>query len=555
MPRPAASFVARLLVLFLLVATAACSPPASGQVQAPRIAPDTRIDVQRYAFEIALHDTTDVIGGRATVVVEAREDDVGAFTLDLIGVDPGAGPDATGMRVTSVTDTTGRALAFTHADDRLTIDLPAALAAGAEAAVVVTYAGIPADGLIIGTNKHGDRTFFGDHWPNRARNWLPVVDHLSDKALVAWDVTAPDQYRVVAGGVLVDETDLPDGQRRTRWRTTQPIPPKVAVIGVAPFAVEDAGVAGDTPIQSWVYPQDREAGFHDFALAVPITEYFEDLLGDFPYAKLANVQSTTIFGGMENAGAIFYSEDAISGTRQNEPLLAHEIAHQWFGDAVTETDWPHLWLSEGFATYLTQVYLDHVYGRERFVQSMDGIRAAVLARGPNRPVVDTLATDLMRLLNANSYQKGAWVLHMLRQRVGDDAFFDGLRAYYARYRHGNASTRDFRAVMEEVSGDDLRAFFDQWLRRPGQPIFDGTWRYDEAEDVLVVTLRQTQRGAPFQVPLDLGLTAADGSTTLRTVDVTEREHTFRLPLSAEPEAVTLDPEVRLLFDGALRRVE
>jgi aminopeptidase N len=241
-----------------------------------------------------------------------------------------------------------------------------------------------------------------------------------------------------------------------------------------------------------------------------------------------------------------------------EALIAHEVAHQWFGNAVSETDWPHLWLSEGFATYLTDVYYERVYGRDAMARRLQGERNAVLAlsaRAPELPVLDTLTTDPLRLLNANSYQKGAWVLHMLRRQVGDDAFVAGLRLQYDRYRGRNASTDDFRHTMEEVSGQDLRPFFDQWLRRGDEPAVEAAWRWEGG--TLTLTVRQTQPRAPFTFPLDIGFytTAEGGAPVLagvETVEVDAAEATFAFPLDAAPAAVVLDPDTWILATFSVR---
>ncbi|MDX1548310.1 MAG: M1 family aminopeptidase, partial [Rhodothermales bacterium] len=427
--------------------------------------------------------------------------------------------------------------------------------AGARRTFTVRYGGVPADGLIISTNKHGDRTFFGDNWPNRARHWLPAVDHPSDKARVEFAVTAPAHYQVVGSGRLAEETDLGDGLRLTRWRTDAPLATKVAVIGAARFAVEYVDEVAGASVESWVYPQDRDAGFFDYALAEPVLLYFVSRLGAFPYEKLANVQSRTRYGGMENASNIFYSENSVTGERRAEGLIAHEVAHQWFGNAVTEADWPHVWLSEGFATYLTALYLEHTYGRERLAAEMAQDRGQIIAfhaRTPLPVVWEETPQNLLQLLNPNSYQKGGFVLHMLRYRLGTEVFWDGLRAYYARYRDGNATTEDFMHVMEDVSGQDLDAFFDQWLRRAGHPVFEGTWSYDAAAQHLTVALRQTQDGPAFAVPLEIGI-YTDEALLPRIVvaDVDEKAETFTfdLELAGAPARVVLDPHVWMLMEA------
>jgi aminopeptidase N len=164
--------------------------------------------------------------------------------------------------------------------------------------------------------------------------------------------------------------------------------------------------------------------------------------------------------------------------------------------------------------------------------------------------VDTTFSDPNELLTTNPYQKGAWVLHMLRQRIGTETFWNGMRAYYERYRHDNARTRDFRAVMEEVSGQNLTPFFDRWTRRPGHPVLEGTWRHDAATGTCAVTLRQTQAEAPFRVPVEVAVETAD-DTTRTTVQADGRTTRARLDCPQPPAAVTLDPHARLLAELSL----
>ena len=543
-----------LLLVPLLWGGLAAAQPAPG----PAAKPQPGIDVQEYDFALALSDTTDRIEGTATVRLRVKTDTLTAVRLDLIGRDGshGAAPvSQTGMRVASVTSE-GQEVSYRHADDILRIVPPTGLTAGQSHTFRIEYAGVPADGLIIGTNQHGDRTFFGDNWPNRARHWLPVVDHLSDKATVSFRVTAPAQYKVVGNGALVQDSTS-QGLRYTHWHSDVPLPPKVMVIGVSDFAVDTAGTVDGVPVQSWVYPENRRVGFRDLGQAPPILRFFEENLGPYPYEKLANVQSTTRYGGMENAAAIFYSEQAVADGEDSTPLLAHEIAHQWYGNTVTEADWPHLWLSEGVATYLTGLYLEHARGDAALRRYMETAREQVAqfhAQNPHTPLVDTTFSDPNELLNTNPYQKGAWVLHMLRQQVGTGTFWEGLRAYYDRYRNGNASTRDFRAVMEDVSGEDLKAFFAQWTRRPGHPVIEGTWRHDAAAGECVVSLRQTQEEAPFRGPVEIAIDDASGTTT-RMISMEGRRTQARVPCPQAPSAVTLDPNTRLLAEWSMRRAE
>ncbi|RMG56270.1 MAG: M1 family peptidase, partial [Bacteroidetes bacterium] len=353
-------------------------------------------------------------------------------------------------------------------------------------------------------------------------------------------------YQVVANGRLQEETDLPGDRRRTRWETEVRLPTKVMVIGVARFAIDHGAEAAGVPVSSWIYPQDRDAGFVDYALAVPILRFMTTYIGPYPYTKLANVQSSTRYGGMENAGNIFYAESSVTGDSTSEFLIAHEIAHQWFGNSASEARWGHIWLSEGFATYFTHLYREAAHSEKVMRAALAEDREVIFAQAPPWPVVSPPVKDLNYLLNANSYQKGGWILHMLRQQVGDSAFQAGIRRYYARYDLDNALTEDFQAVMEEVSGQDLEDFFQQWLYRAGNPQLKASWSWDSRRQEVTLTFTQEQ-GALYTLPVDIGFQLpGEAERRIETFDLNARTQTFRIPLPARPEAVVADPQVRLL---------
>lgn len=526
------------LIPFILLLLLSCH--ARGEGNSRR---NDSVDILRYVFRLTLSDNYDTISAQATITLRLL-----ALT-DSVGFDlRSRRSDGKGMKVSSVTLGSGRT-SWVHRNDRVTIPLSSLRTAGEEMTVTIAYSGVPADGLVISTTRFGKRSFFADHWPDRASHYLPCVDHPSDKAAVEFIITAPEHYSVVSNGSLVEEKSLPEGMKTTHWREDVPIPLKVTTFGAADFAISKAGEVAGVPVWTYVYPENRNEGFADYALAVHPMQYYSDLIGPYPYPKLANVQSKTMFGGLENAGAIFYSESSVTGTGRSEGLIAHEIAHQWFGNSVTEADWHHIWLSEGFATYLTSMYWEMKEGPTRMKSEMRSARERVLRASERNPapVIDTTITDLMRLLSANSYQKGAWVLHMLRNRIGDEAFTAGLRLYYTRYNNSNALTSDFMSVMEEVSGQRLGDFFHQWLYVPGQPDIKISWIV-LADGRIEITVNQMQDHI-FKFPLELEIVCDSGSRRVSEV-IESRSVRLMSELPGKPVEIIPDPDVRLLFREA-----
>lgn len=502
------------------------------------------IDVQHYRFELEISDESDEIQGSATVSLILKKK--GAFELDLYGEDE----EGKGMEVLTVKEN-GKPTKFQPGTETLSITPANSTALGEVVEYTIEYKGTPADGLIISKNIFGERTFFGDNWPNRAHHWLPTVDHPSDKATVEFVVTAPDHYQVVANGVEIEETSLEGGKRLSHWKSSVVLPTKVMVFGAADFAVQHAGEVEGIPVSSWVYRNTKKEGFYDYALAVSILKYYAGYIGPYPYKKLANVQSKTRYGGMENASCIFYSEASVDGERGSEDLIAHEIVHQWFGNSASEANWHHIWLSEGFATYLTHVYMQATYDDKTFQTRMMADRERILKWEPTltSPVVDERVTNYNMLLNANSYQKGGWVLHMLRRHIGDVAFANGIQQYYDRFKLSNALTADFQKVMEEVSGKELGWYFQQWIFTAAHPQLEVKWKYNKRKDLCEVEVIQ-QQAVPFQFPLEvMFIGGLSGTQALQTLDVSKNSEIFSIEMPTKPQGMILDPNVNLLFEG------
>jgi aminopeptidase N len=507
-------------------------------------------DVADYAITLDLPDSGAVIHANVVITV-ARTAKTDSLRLDLLDLE---------IERVSVD---GRAVGFSRTANAIAIPLAAKRGARPTYRVSVDYGGTVTDGLIVRRDSAGRWTYFGDNWPNRARHWIPSIDHPSDKATVPWRVRAPAAQTVVANGKLVSTRPIvsSSGAARTEtvWRESRRIPTYLMVIAAAPLTEYSLGetacglAALQRCVPQYVYTAPEQRGFlpGPFARAGEIVQLFAGLVGPFPYEKLAHLQSSTRFGGMENASAIFYADAGFRRGTMRDGVVAHETAHQWFGDAVTERDWPHLWLSEGFATYFAALWTRAARGDSAFHDDMRRIRETVLndaAAVPKYPVVDTVETNLMALLNRNSYEKGGFVLHMLKKQVGEAAFFDALRAYYAKYRDATATTDDLQHEMERTSKQKLGWFFDQWLRRPGYPTVTASSAYDAGARELSITLNQSGSFGAFELPITIDATDSSGvhHRAAARMQANGAAAQIRIPLATAPASIVLDPDVDLL---------
>jgi aminopeptidase N len=552
-------FPAPLLALLLVVALCAVTALAERRERLVENWRPLHYDVT-LAFNNELSELTRAETKLDTLVlrdnVASLDLDFGALTIDALSVE-------------------GRPARYERQGERLRVFLVPFARRGARLRLSVVYRGRPSDGLILTNDKDGRPSATGDNWPNRVHHWIPSLDHPSAKATVRFNVTAPARHTVVANGRLEARNMNADATQTWTYSEAAPMPPYCMVVAVGEFASLQPGVAlpaRHAPVSYHVPPSERKFALQGFGAAIPSLKYFSQTVAPFPYAKLAHIVGATRFGGMENSGAIIYSR-TLFDPREGAPtsprfgvrrglveLIAHETAHQWFGDAVTPATWSDLWLSEGFATYYAGLFVEHAEGRDAFREYMRRKAGEYLKYEQTRraPIHDRETENLNELLNANNYQKGAWVLHMLRAELGDAAFFRGVRAYYRAHLHRNATTEDLRVALERASGRRLRAFFARWVYASGHPRYEAAWAWGQNArrrgGVLTLTLRQTQAGgdaAPFpnSVPIEI----ATGARTRRIkLTPTGRETVMRINLPAPPSNVRFDPEETILKELSVR---
>ena len=454
---------------------------------------------------------------------------------------------------------------FTHKDGALRVNLAERATAGARLVITVQYHGKPKDGLILTADKDGKPSAIGDNWPNRVHHWIPSFYHPSAKATVTFNITAPARDEVVANGRLDHVETVAGGATRT-WTYSEgmPIPPYCMIIGVGQFARFEPKERTATPLSYYVPQVDAPFALKGFAPAIPSVASFSERIAPYPYEKLALIVGATRFGGMENSSAIVFTSTLFNPRAAAKlsktfgvpvgttTLIAHEIAHQWFGDSVTESTWADLWLSEGFATYFAGLFLQRYESEEAFQAYMkDAAEAAFGYEKKTRtPIFDRDTEDLFKLLNANNYQKGAWVLHMLRSRLGDDAFFRGLRAYYQAHAGGVATTEDLRAALEKASGRDLRAFFSRWVYDSGHPQYGLEWHWLGQKELRIV-LTQRQPGNVFVDPVPVTIWTAGGKREV-VLKPTGKLWIERVPLREKPIRVEIDPGNVLLDEASVK---
>ena len=503
-----------------------------------------------YDIDIAFDDQlTEFKSARAQITVEVLTQ--GLTKLDF---------DFGDMPIDSVT--VGAQPARTERSaEVLNVFLPQPATPGQKLNVTISYHGHPKDGMVFAKDRDGHPSATGDNWPNRVHYWIPSLDHPSAKATVSFTISAPQRYEVIANGKFVT---LTGNAATSHWKfeEAKAIPPYCMIITANQGVIINSPDKSVTNLMFNVAQRDREYAAKGFSGAAPALAFFNQTIAPYPYEKLALIVGATQFGGMENSSAIVFTSTLFDPRGREkmsrqfgipsriESVVAHEIAHQWFGDSVTESTWADLWLSEGFATYFAALFIQKYDGEEAFRAYMIDAaqRYFTYEKQRNAPIHDTQTQDLMKLLNENNYEKGAWVLHMLRMRLGDDAFFRGLRDYYNGHREGNASTDDLRMALERTAKTNLRDFFSRWIYDSGHPVYEWSSEAVEQKDgsnLVTIVIKQTQAGAAFLDPIPVTITS-EGKTTRVTLQPKDKIATAQVRVGKVPLDIKIDPDDTIL---------
>ncbi len=502
------------------------------------------IDVERYSLEIELLPAERALRGHERLRFVAREAGLSEIALDL-----------SGLVVQGVRDEGGSALRFRQERDQLFVAFPRALAPGEAREIALDYAGKPQRGLWFVAEREGVPTqVFTQGACDDARAWFACVDHPAERAASEILVRMPRAWTAICAGERVERSEQGEFALE-RWRANFPHPAYLETLCAGEFASKSALVDG-LPLSYYAAPALEPLLDSSFDETGPVLSCFARLTGQrYPYPKYAQVcVSEFPFGGMENLSATTLTENALVDERgqRDAPmsgLVAHEAAHQWFGDLVTCADWSDAWLNEGFATYFAALYLAEAQGPDAFALSIADMQegdAAADQGARRRPVILDRCVDPLDLFTGRIYAGAAVRLHLLRGQLGDPAFFAGIRNFLAENAGKSVRTRDLRGAFERASGRDLARFFEQWFEAPGHPEFSLAWKWDEGRKQLVVTLDQHQRvedGTPaaYELPAELEIKLGK-ETRFERLQVRSRKQLFQFDCAERPRCVRFDPQ-------------
>jgi aminopeptidase N len=509
------SFIASLLIILLYPARAPLSvfagvaPERAALPSAEQT--DGAFDVKSYALRLRIDPAAKLISGSVRVRATALVANLNAIALDL----------ADNMAVASVRSE-GRELEFTHQRNQLNIKLARRYGRGAAFELTINYQGQP----------QGDGFSFGEHQgvpmistyglPFSARQWWPCKDTPLDKAdAVDLSITVPAALVVASNGKLSKEVENTDGTKTFSWAVSYPIYPdtvSLAITNYQTFTLPYESAAGAMDMVFYVYPEDVAKAKIDFSVLPAMLKNHEAVFGAYPC----------------------YGARLINGDHRNDFILAHELAHQWFGNMISVRNWSHIWLNEGFATYAFALWREHLGGLRDYLAAMrkfdrGEFQGSVFIPDP---------TDASKLFTPTTFNKGAWVLHMLRHVMGDEKFFRAIRQYVKQYAYKNADTEDFQAVCEQVYGRPLGWFFKQWVYGSKRPEYEYQWRMTGAgrRRVVKLTINQRQSNAElFKMPLDVVLTTTSGEKKFKVWD-RRKTQDFELAVDADVTQLKLDPD-------------
>ncbi len=386
--------------------------------------------------------------------------------------------------------------------------------------------------------------------PDYAPVWWPCKDLPSDKAITYVHLRVPTGLKGISSGLLADTVQNSDGTTTFDWESQYPIATYLVNAVVAKLTLNQAAYTSldgniEMPVVYYAFPKDSVKAAFDWKKTPEMIKFFAETYGEYPFIdeKYGMVEFGWTQGAMEHQTITGIGYTLVTGDGRYEDIVSHELSHQWFGDAVTLKDWKNIWLNEGFATYSEALWNEHQGGKEALFDYMKKIDYGYFSG----TVYDPQGYIFSPQVYATVYQKGGWVLHMLRGVTGDSLFFKGLREYYEKFKYKNAETADFQAVFENVTGQNLDWFFDEWVYKgTGRPRYEYSWKFDtfpgSAAHLVRLQLKQVQTDRDvYKMPVKVTIVTTLGEKEY-TVFNDQRDQTFSLTTDATPKEVLIDKD-------------
>ncbi len=517
---------------------------------APQPTPEQMMsDVIHYDIDIAFDEVTGFVEGRVTAIVESTVDSL--FQIDF---------NAAPILVILSTELEGQEhFVYSRNGDVLTVHLPTGLATGESTTLTIFFEGTatlaPDTGLFIRAHDTGP-VIYSLSEPWSARTWWPCKDYPDDKATFDIALSVRPALFAASNGDFIGQADtirLGEPFVRYTWKENYPMPPYLFSITASEYILMTDQwnyAPGETmQVTNYVYPYLVAEAAIDLDISVPALDYFSSLLGMYPFVdEKYGVAICAIGGGMEHQTLTSYGSMLLTGDHRYDWLWIHELGHQWFGDLVTCADWTHIWLNEGWASYFEALWFEHLGGPDDLKDYMQTMDTPTYWTGP--VLRDPDVVDPWYYFNRVVYDKGAWIVHMLRHVMGDLAFFDATRAYLAdpQFSYGNADSEQFEAFYEGFYGGQLDWFFDPWLTRTDRLAYEWQWNSweEEGRNYLSIFVRQLTN-PPYTMPVDFRISygAGDVDTTLW---IDELEESFIFETTELATSVLFDPDDWILCD-------
>jgi aminopeptidase N len=511
-------------------------------------------DVQHYIIRTKFDVRRKTVDGQVTISLKPLANGFRTFELD-----------AEGMKIESVVTASGARLTSYQQNARLRISLDRPYASSETIAFTITYRTRPRRGLyFISARAEGGYVRPAQIWtqgePEENHFWFPCYDFPDDKATSEQYITAPAGQIAIANGKLVESAANPDGTTTYHWSMEHPHSSYLTSMVVGDF-VKLSDSYESIPVDYFTYRGTQAKATRAFGKTPQMMAWFSRRLDfPFPYSRYSQtIVANFDFGGMENITATTYADSEILAVADEGPdpitenLVSHELAHSWFGNLVTCHDWSELWLNEGFATFLEAAYREQADGRDVYLTLLQDDAREYFGEDSSRkrhPLVNPRYPLSMDLFDETTYKKGAYVVHMLRQIVGDEVFWRALNIYLNRFKYDVVSSRDLQHVFEEVSSKRLDWFFDQWVYRAGYPELKVRSSYDPANRLLNLTVAQTHKPHPttpevFRLPVEIEIETATGVLT-KTVEIKSKTETYSFHLDGNPRLVVFDKNAGIL---------